>query len=886
MFYSSAATGDWTYVGAGSFRLDNILGDYSNDDGHSKIVGFALDGYPIYGPFGYTIPDSPIGGIQAMVSGYVSRELPDRPIETIVTTTDENLGNTVYIEYNPDVKVGMVLTSSFEPKGLRIVRIDGNKLIFDRSPSIVWDGGSIFNASYPVGTFIEDYTYIKLPDTTLDEHNGRYCVTPEFPFGTYAYFLTEKDGAPSYPYIIGNYFYGDTTVTPIVKTEPPSWVTNKGSLDVAVELSDYSVIVNASGSNTTYKIITGKLPNGLLLNSTTGEISGNPTSVYEATNYSFIIRATNEYGIADRKFSIEVIGATPPIITTPAPYLHIGPSGETFLINKQFVDLQFTATADVIPEGKSLLFYIADGDGELPPGLTLTTSGRLHGQVQDKLSLFYQAASNGAYDEEGYDFNPYEHESQQAFGVSDRFINKVYGFYLSVSNGLGVVREKYEIEVNDPKTSLTFGNYPIAPQFITPSDLGSIRSNTYQIIKIETYDCDPGSGPITYDWAISNYNIPELLPKGLTLEPSTGIISGFLKYSPTFSETYTFNVRVLKTDQVLGLSNYRDKKFTLTILGSVLSSLEFTTGELVGTLSQGEQSELSIVAIPSDPTLVIHYTLTSGELPPGLTLSIDGSIQGKIDYNISEVTTRTYSFVVTATDNRLTNQIRKSFSIIVNGYKGIQYTKIILHPLLPKSQRVKFDSFINDQNIFDQSMLYRPYDIAFGTQKNLEFVLEYGIGAVNLTDYASQMQNFFSRRSLYFGELKSAIAKDSAGNIIYEAIYIEIVDKFVNREGTSISNAVYFDNTVLYPNSIDNMRGALESITSIDDTFLPKFMRTVQDNSGIPLGRVLCITLCYCLPGNSTTIIRKIQEYGVDFKDFNFDIDRITVLNSLDSSSA
>ena len=28
----------------------------------------------------------------------------------------------------------------------------------------------------------------------LDEHNGRYCVTPDFPNGVYAYFATISDG--------------------------------------------------------------------------------------------------------------------------------------------------------------------------------------------------------------------------------------------------------------------------------------------------------------------------------------------------------------------------------------------------------------------------------------------------------------------------------------------------------------------------------------------------------------------------------------------------------------------------------------------------------------------------------------------------------------------
>ena len=66
------------------------------------------------------------------------------------------------------------------------------------------------------GFFCEDYVFTGNGD--LDEHNGRYCVTPQFPNGVYAYFATIDEGAPQtgtifdnfklpiYPYFIGNSF--------------------------------------------------------------------------------------------------------------------------------------------------------------------------------------------------------------------------------------------------------------------------------------------------------------------------------------------------------------------------------------------------------------------------------------------------------------------------------------------------------------------------------------------------------------------------------------------------------------------------------------------------------------------------------------------------------
>ena len=71
-------------------------------------------------------------------------------------------------------------------------------------------------SDFPQGFFVEDYVFDDSGD--LDEHNGRFCVTPDYPNGTYAYFTTinptliENSGPfnkyriPEFPYLIGNTF--------------------------------------------------------------------------------------------------------------------------------------------------------------------------------------------------------------------------------------------------------------------------------------------------------------------------------------------------------------------------------------------------------------------------------------------------------------------------------------------------------------------------------------------------------------------------------------------------------------------------------------------------------------------------------------------------------
>ena len=65
------------------------------------------------------------------------------------------------------------------------------------------EGRTYSYAQYVAGSFVQDYEYVNgLGD--LDQYNGRYCVTPEYPDGTFAYFLTlDEENEPVYPYIFG-----------------------------------------------------------------------------------------------------------------------------------------------------------------------------------------------------------------------------------------------------------------------------------------------------------------------------------------------------------------------------------------------------------------------------------------------------------------------------------------------------------------------------------------------------------------------------------------------------------------------------------------------------------------------------------------------------------
>ena len=154
---------------------------------HSPILGWMQDGYPIYGPYGFSNPTNPASGVRRMISGFVLRN-GQNGTDNIAQTGRRTLPAWEAREQN------------------RFVKLQD----FQTGPNV--------SDEYPLGHYIEDYAYLGDcgktlgKDFDLDELNGRWCVTPEFPNGTFAYFTTiDASGWPVYPYNMGRRFYGYPT---------------------------------------------------------------------------------------------------------------------------------------------------------------------------------------------------------------------------------------------------------------------------------------------------------------------------------------------------------------------------------------------------------------------------------------------------------------------------------------------------------------------------------------------------------------------------------------------------------------------------------------------------------------------------------------------------
>lgn len=101
------------------------------------------------------------------------------------------------------------------------------------------------STTYPIGYFREDYEFISHSEADyLDEYNGRFCVTPEYPNGTYAYFCTvDNNWNSAYPYCVGPTFYGIrsaskvTSITePVTEYTPTSTSVNDKPADTKIQV--------------------------------------------------------------------------------------------------------------------------------------------------------------------------------------------------------------------------------------------------------------------------------------------------------------------------------------------------------------------------------------------------------------------------------------------------------------------------------------------------------------------------------------------------------------------------------------------------------------------------------------------------------------------------
>lgn len=734
----------------------------------------------------------------------------------------------------------------------------------------------------------------------------------------------------------------------------PIWITTSGFLTTASELISFSTSVVATGTNITYSLISGELPFGLSF--TNGVILGIPNAVNNKTRSTFVVRAANNFGVADRLFSIDVEGSDPPIWITPEGFLPAGYYEEIYIFNDQYINFQLSATPYQSSNVK-LKYFISDNSGILPNGLILNKDGLISGYVNEeiqpgdfpkrftfnvtvtdgissssrsfKLMVFnsdYFRRDTGNYTvaqvlivntlttqliNAGTNLFRVGIELPSSFPID--LINPfdIFTFPYSLPQGARIVNitnDSIEIdgitwETEEPGAELSIlrtnigynvnsGNpvavsdsYLLPPQFVKGTDLGVQRANNNTHIDVRAYNPEEFRGSIIYS-EITGTGILNQIPEGLRLDPS-GYIYGFIPYQPAYIKNYNITIKGTKTDNSTQNQTVAVNTFTLAIKGEIESSIEWISTGSLGTILTGETSELSVVAKQVSSAYTVKYQLTSGSLPPGLTLARDGSLYGQVEYG----NTGTYIFTVMASDVYELSQIEKEFNIKVIEDTNKEFTKIYMRPFLVPQKRRSYQDFILNTFTFDPNLMYRYFDPNFGVQTEIKITLEFGIEQLNLINYLPALRKNFYKRRFYFGDIKKAIAKDKNGIIVYEVVYIDIVDNMVNSQNISVGDVIYANNEIYYPSSIDNMRDQLESVVlednsyiEIDDLLQPRFMRTFQQGQYELPQYISVFPICYALPGQGSRIISRIKLSGFNFKTLDLEIDRIIVAKPKDYS--
>lgn len=175
------------YVADGLYNIDSTQ--------HSPLLGYAYDGFPIYGAYGYKNING-TGGIVRMKSSWGLRNITVR--------------NTYY--------TGASVTA-----------------------------GPNVSTTYPLGLFREDYQYNATSSLTpdyLDDHNGRFCVTPEYPNGIYCYFATvDFNWNSAYPYVVGPTFYGVKSAAKVTSITETVTTYTGSSTGVFESRNDFNMMV-------------------------------------------------------------------------------------------------------------------------------------------------------------------------------------------------------------------------------------------------------------------------------------------------------------------------------------------------------------------------------------------------------------------------------------------------------------------------------------------------------------------------------------------------------------------------------------------------------------------------------------------------------------------
>lgn len=209
---------------------------------HSPILGWCFDGYPIYGPYGYSSAINPNSKVTRMRTGFVLRNGQSGTQDLRVTgrVTMPKWAATVF---------GIANSGNTNPVTLPATQYGPTTTHQTSGPGGV--------TTYSLGRYCGDYDFLgdlnktQGVDFDLDQYNGRSCVTPEFPGGTYVYFVTiDASGNTTFPHMLGKQYNGNQNAASAATIPGTATLLFNGGPNAAESFDESPAIAPGTGNVT------------------------------------------------------------------------------------------------------------------------------------------------------------------------------------------------------------------------------------------------------------------------------------------------------------------------------------------------------------------------------------------------------------------------------------------------------------------------------------------------------------------------------------------------------------------------------------------------------------------------------------------------------------
>ena len=198
----------------------------------------------------------------------------------------------------------------------------------------------------------------------------------------------------------------------------PVFLTQSGSLGIYTEESPISIQIATTddeGDSLTFTVSSGSLPPGLTLNSSTGEISGTPSTSLASASYSFTITVADANNSATRNFSISIVDRAPTWQT------------EQNIAERFIKDTPYTKTLVAVDDDAQPVSYSIIS-GNLPAGLTLSSStGQISGTPTESITKIFTVRAStpsGEYSDRQFTLKNIEPVWETVSGLITTYMEK------------------------------------------------------------------------------------------------------------------------------------------------------------------------------------------------------------------------------------------------------------------------------------------------------------------------------------------------------------------------------------------------------------------------------------------------------------------------------